>query len=522
MKEPLVLVFDVGTQSTRAFLFNKKGETVCMHKHETIPYYQTKVGFAEKNTEDYWQGVCEASLALKSKAGDLWDDIIAMSITSIRCTYAFLDENINPVRPSITWLDQRLAKPQQKFPLINTILFKIAGMYRTAVKQRRMSPSSWMKENQPDVWKATKYYTLVSAYLNYKLSGRLCDCTAAQASRLPYNYKKERWQKSSELTCTVYNVEREKLCELVKPGDVIGKITKQAAEQTGIPEGLEIIASGSDKACETLGTGALRRDVASVSYGTTATLQITTKKYVEPQKYMPAYNSVVKGYFNPEIQIFRGFWMVTWFKQQFGHEEVQKAEVVGSTAEAVLDSYLSEVPAGSNGLMLQPYWAPSLKIPEAKGTIIGFNDCHTKAHLYKAIVEGIGYALYEGLVNLEKRSHQKITSISVSGGGAKSNEICQLTADMSGKKVYRVQTSETSGLGAAMIVFVAKGEFKDMEECNAAMVHFKDEFVPSEENFAVYNQLFNKVYKDIYPKLQPLYIKLYDIVNEETNEIQRV
>lgn len=519
MGEPLVLIFDVGTQSTRAFLFNKKGETVCMNKVETEPFYQIKVGYAEKNTEDYWTAVVEASQGLKAKAGDLWQDIIAMSITSIRGTYAFLDENCNPIRPSITWLDQRLAKPKQKFPFFNNVLFRIAGMYRTALKQRRMAPSTWMKENQPELWEKTKYFTLVSAYLNFKLSGRLCDCTASQASRLPYNYKKERWQKSHELTCTVYNVEKEKLCELVKPGEIIGKISKEVAEITGIPEGLEIIASGSDKACETLGTGALRPDTASVSFGTTATLQITTKKYVEPQKYMPAYNSVVRGYFSPEIQIFRGFWMVTWFKKQFGHAEAKLAEDIGVPTEQILDKSLLDIPAGSNGLMLQPYWAPGLKIPEAKGTIIGFNDCHTKAHVYKSIVEGIGYALYEGLEYLEKKSRQKINKISVSGGGSQSDAICQITADMFGRPVYRVQTYETSGLGAAMIAFVVKGEFANIDECNKSMVHFKDEFKPNLENTKVYKHLFNKVYKGIYPQLQPLYLKLYEIVNEENNEI---
>ncbi len=522
MAEPLVLVFDVGTQSTRAFLFNKKGEIVCMHKYETEPFFAVKVKYAEKNTEDYWTAVVNASQGLKEKAGDLWDDIIAMSITSIRCTYAFLDENCNPVRPAITWLDQRLAKPKQKFPLINTILFKISGMYNPAIKQRRMAPATWMKENQPEIWQKTKYFTLVSAYLNYKLSGRLCDCTASQASRLPYNYRKERWQKPNELTCTVYNVEVDKLCELVKPGEIIGKISKEVSEITGIPEGIDIIASGSDKACETLGTGALRSDTASISFGTTATLQITTKKYVEPQKYMPAYNSVVRGYFNPEIQIFRGFWMVTWFKKQFGQEEVKLAEDIGVSAEQLLDKNLLDIPAGSNGLMLQPYWAPGLKIPEAKGTIIGFNDCHTKAHVYKSIVEGINYALYDGLVYLEKKSRQKITKVSVSGGGSQSDTICQITADMFGRPVYRVQTFETSGLGAAMIAFVAKGEFASYEECNKAMVHFKDEFLPNLDNYRIYKNLYDKVYTSIYPQLQPLYLKLYDIVNEETNEIQRI
>ena len=512
MGEKLVLSFDVGTQSTRAFLFNQKGDLVFMHKVITESFYSKSFGYAEKNTEDYWTGIVDASLALKAKAGDAWNDIIAMSVTSIRNTYAFLDKDNQPVRPVITWMDQRMAGPDQSFSLVSKACFKLVRMSNTALKQRRMSPSTWMKENQPDIWAKTHRFTLVSAYINYKLTGRLVDVTASQAGRLPYNYKKSRWQKENELTFSVYNVELNKLCELCKPGDLIGIISKEVSLQTGIPEGLEVFASGSDKACETLGVGATKPDIASISYGTTATIQLTTKRYVEPQKFMPAYNSVIEGHFNPERQVTRGFWMVSWFKDEFGHQEVMMAEEKGITPESILDMNIKDIPAGSDGLMLQPYWAPGLKIPEAKGTIIGFNDCHTKAHFYKSIIEGICYSLYEGFLYMQKKSGQKINKLSVSGGGAQSDIICQITADMFGLPVYRVQTSETSGLGAAMIAFVQKGVFKDYAECSKSMIHFKHEFTPNAENHKIYNALYHDVYVNIYSKLQPLYLKLYDTV----------
>lgn len=515
MSDKLALVFDIGTQSTRAFLFDTMGNVVAKYKYDTIPYHSPKLGFAEKDIDDYWKAIVGASQGLKKIAGDKFDKVIAMSVTSLRCTYAFLDENYKPTRPVITWLDQRLASKEQKFSFVKTKLFQLVGMYRTALKQRRMSPATWMKENQPDIWKKTKYTCLISAYINYKLCGRLCDSTASQASRLPYNYRKETWQSPREFTYTVFNFDREKLVELVKPGDVIGKLSKEASEEMGVPCGLEIIASGSDKGCETLGVGALKPDIASISFGTTASLQITTKHYVEPEKYMPAYNSVIQGRFNPEIQIFRGFWMVTWFKNEFGLAEQLKADELGVSPETVLNMKIQNIPPGSDGLMLQPYWAPGLKIPEAKGTIVGFNDCHTKAHFYRAIIEGINYALYEALKNLEKRSGQTIKKISVSGGGSQSDIICQITADMFGLPVYRVQTFETSGLGAAMIVFVAKGVFKDYDDCAKNMIHFKDEFKPDKKAHEIYQKLFDGVYKEIYGKLQPLYIKLYDIVNKE-------
>lgn len=513
--EPLVLIFDCGTQSTRAFLFNKSGNIVMQSKIDTKPYYSKRIGYAEKNTEEYWQALVAASQALKEKALNLWDDIISVSITTIRATYCFLDKEYEIVRPSITWLDQRLAKPNQKFPFLQKFLFKIAGMSKVALKQRRMSPSTWMKENEMSNWNRTKYFCLLSAYFNYKLSGRLCDCTASQASRLPYNYKKHRWLSKWDLTYTVYNCEREKLVELVEPGDVLGFITRSAAKLTGIKEGLPIIAVGGDKGCETLGVGALDRSVAAISYGTAATLQVITDKYIEPVKYMPAFNSCVPNKYTPEMQIWRGYWMVSWFKDNFALDVVEEAKSLNIRAEKLLDMKLSAIPAGSDGLMVQPYWAPELKVPEAKGTIVGFNDYHTRAHLYKAIIEGIGYALYDGLLNLERRTHNKITNISVSGGGSESDAVCQITADMFGMPVSRVQTFETSGLGAAIIAFTYMNEFDNIEEAVCSMVHYKDTFHPKSENHEVYKQYYSKIYKHIYKRLRSMYEDLYVLANEK-------
>lgn len=514
-KEPLVLIFDCGTQSTRAFLFNKKGEAVCSSKVETQPFFSNRVGYAEKNAEDYWQAIIKASLELKNIAGEKWDWVIAMSVTTIRNTSLCLDKNLKPLRPCITWLDQRLAKREQNFDIIHKFCYAVAGMSVVSVKQRRMGSSTWLKENEPDIWGKTYKFVMISAYLNYKLCGKLVDSVAAQAGRLPFNYKKHRWMKEKELNFTIFNCEREKMCELAEPLTVMGNVTKEASKVTGIKEGLSIITTGSDKACETLGVGCLNDDMASVSFGTTATVQIMSEKYVEPQKFMPAYNSVVPNMFNPENSVYRGYWMVTWFKEQFCADEIRQAKELGVSVESILDMSLMTVPAGAEGLMLQPYWAPGLKIPEAKGCIVGFNDCHTKAHIYKALIEGINYCLYDGLKIIEKRSGKKIAKLSVSGGGSQSDAVCQVTADMFGIPVCRVQTYETSGLGASIATFTAMNEFESLEHAVCDMVQFKDKFLPNMKNNALYLDLYNKIYKKIYKKLRPLYYGLQDIVGKD-------
>lgn len=515
MKEQIVLVFDVGTQSTRALLFNKNGNLIDFTRYDEPPYFSKEDNFAEKSCLAYWSGICYVSQELKKKVGkDIWDSIIAVSVTTIRNSLVFLDSEGNQTRNAILWLDKRIAKCKDKLPLINRAMFKLVGMTEVIRVSRMTSYTNWVRINQPEVWAKTAKITMPSAWFNFKLTGRLADSKASQAAKFPYDYKKKTWQTKFSPTFPVFGCPLDKMCELEEPGSILGRITAECAEATGINEGIPVIAGGADKACETIGVGCNDSHTASVSYGTASSVEIVTKKYVEPENFMPAYTSVVPGYYNPEVQIFRGYWMVTWFKEQFGLYEKLEAEKRGVKPEVVLDETLSSVPVGASGLMVQPYWGPGLTTPEAKGLIFGFSDVHTRPYIYRAIIEGLGYALLEGLENMERRAKTKIDRIALSGGGSQSEIICQITADIFGREVYRVQTHETSGLGAAIICFVGMSVYHDYEEAIDKMVHFRDKFLPNMENNKIYRIYFERVYKRIYKSMRPVYYELYDVLDE--------
>lgn len=146
--------------------------------------------------------------------------------------------------------------------------------------------------------------------------------------------------------------------------------------------------------------------------------------------------------------------------------------------EELLNKRLKEVPAGCQGLLLQPYFTPNLTMPEAKGSVIGLSDVHTRIHLYRAIIEGINFALMDGMRHMEKRGNFRFEEIRVGGGGAQSSEICQITADMFGLPVVRTQTYEVSGVGSAIPAFVTLGVFDDYKEAISHMVHKKEVFKP--------------------------------------------
>lgn len=515
MEKDLILSIDCGTQSSRAMLFDNKGNLLSKVKNAfEKPYFSEKPGYAEQHADFYWNALCGCTQGLKQQAPELWERIAAVTVTTIRDSYVCVDKDYKPLRPMILWLDQRKAPvdPHKDIPAMPKALFKMVGMYDAVIKQMQRGSCNWIMKNEPDIWAKTYKYIGYSSYMNYLLCGSTKDAVASQIGHVPLNYKKQEWLGPRELNRPMFNIPTEKLSELVPSGTLLGEITEEAEKATGIKAGTKVIASGSDKACETLGVGCINDCCASLSFGTTATIQTTTEKYVEPITFMPAYPAVINGRYNPEVQIFRGYWMISWFKEQFAKHEEALAKERGVILEEILDERLESVPAGSNGLLLQAFWTPGLKEPEGKGAIIGFTDIHDKEHIYRAIIEGIGFGLMEGLKAMEKKSKKPVKYLTVSGGGSASNIICQITADMFGIPVKRVQTYETSGLGSAMAAFLGLGVFKNVEEAVGEMVHFTDCFEPNMENHKLYDDIYNKVYSKMYKRVKPLYLAIRDII----------
>jgi sugar (pentulose or hexulose) kinase len=165
------------------------------------------------------------------------------------------------------------------------------------------------------------------------------------------------------------------------------------------------------------------------------------------------------------------------------------------------------VPPGSDGLVLQPYWSPGLRFPgpEARGAIIGFSDVHTRAHIYRAILEGLAYAMREGAERTAKRSGIPVTELRVAGGGSQSDAAMQLTADVFGLPASRPHVYEASGLGAAIDAAVGAGIHPDFPTAIREMTHVRDTFEPDASAHRRYDDLYHGVYKKMYERLKPLY-----------------
>lgn len=511
MNRPLLLAIDVGTQSARALVFDAQG---VLHARAQVPFepahHAPEPGWAEQDAETYRDGVTAACHLLWSRDGIDPAAIAGLSVTTLRSTVVSAAEDGTPLRPAIVWLDQRRSDaPPPMGPWWRGAL-SLAGAGDLLRHAQAESEANWLAQHEPQGWRQTDRFVFLSGWLNHWLTGDWVDSVGSQVGYVPFDYKRQAWAAPGDFKWRAFAVRPSQLPRLVPPGQRLGVLRGPAAAALGLPAGLPVIAAAADKACEVLGSGAIEADTAQLSFGTSATINTTQPRYREVQRQLPAYPAAMPGRWLTEIQIYRGFWMVSWFKREFAHRETTLAAERGVAVESLFDALVRSVPPGAMGLTLQPYWSPGVRDPgpEAKGAVIGFGDVHTRAHLYRAILEGLAYGLRAGRDTLATRLGHPLRRIVASGGGAGSDAAMQIAADVFGQTIERPEVTETSGLGAAINLAVGLGLHASHADAVQTMTRVGRRFEPDPAAARLYTALYREVYRPMYPRLAPLYRRI--------------
>ena len=502
-----ILALDVGTQSVRAMVFDPAGNLLARTKVAIEPYVAGPPGCCEQDPELYWRSIGEACRQLWALPEGRRDALAGVALTTPRGTVVVADARGEPRRRAMGGLDRCRAEGLPRIGGRWGLAFRAAGVTETVAMFQAEAEANVLRTTEPETWARVRRYLLLSGFLTHRLTGRFVDSVASQVGYLPFDYKALTWAKPSDWKWQAIPIERDWLPDLVPPGGELGTISAAAAKATGIPEGLRLIAAAGDKACEVLGSGALDPHVGAISLGTTASFNTTHRRYTEVIPVVPPYPAAVPGAYSLEVNVYRGYWMIEWFKREFGAAEVARAAALGVETESLFDELVAVTPPGSMGLVLQPYWSPGVRIPgpEAKGAVIGWGDVHTRAHLYRSILEGLAYALREGAERTVRRTKVPVTELRVSGGGSQSPAAVQLTADIFGLPASRPHTHETSGLGAAIDAAVGLGLHPSFEAAVAAMTRVAETRDPDPANHRLYEDLYRGVYLKLYERLRPLY-----------------
>lgn len=482
-----LLGIDFGGGASKATLIDTNGNIVAEHSVE-YPTLHPSAGYCEQNPEDWYKALCEDTKVLLQKSAINPNDILAIAIDSATHTAVLCDENGFPLRPAIHWTDTRSTK--QVADLKKYEDYILEKTYSKPGTIWTLPQIIWVKENEPELFSKISMLFFEKDYIRYLLTDVYCtDYIEAQGSML-FDNTTMQWDKK---LCELAGINFEMMPNIVKPTDIIGTITTNAAAQTGLCEGTPVICGTTDTVLEVFASGAVKQGQMTVKLATAGRIcVITDKEY--PHPYLINYAHIVDGLWYPGTATKAAASSYRWYRDTFGGEYKE------------LDNAAAEIPIGAEGLIFNPYINGELtpyNDPLLCGSFIGVRAEHTKAHFTRAVLEGVCYSLVDSMNSLNELKIPHEDYATIIGGGAKGKLWRQMAADMLGITLKTTESSDSS-LGSAMLAGIAVGVFKDAVDAVEKCVKVKDIVTPDKEKTAKYKEIFN-VYKQVHDALAPIY-----------------
>ncbi len=483
-----LLGIDFGGGASKATLIDTCGNIVAESTAEYPTYYPCANG-CEQKAEDWQKALVDNITSLKIQSNIDTADILCIAVDSATHTALLCDQNKKPLRPAIHWTDSRSIKEakelnEQYGEEILKLSYHKAGTFWT------LPQLLWIKNNEPDIFSKTRYIFFEKDYIRYLLTDVFCtDYIEAEGSML-FDCEKMCW---SERLCEIAGISTEFLPPIKNPTDIIGSITKNAAEMTGLNEGTPVICGTTDTVMEVFAGGAVSKGDVTVKLATAGRICVITDKPY-PHRDLVNYSHIEKGLWYPGTATKSAASSYRWYRDTFG----------GSYKE--LDEGAKQIPIGCDGLRFHPYLNGELSPyadPLLCGSFTGVRATHTKAHFTRAVLEGVCYALLDSRSVLDEVGIEYALNATAIGGGTKGEFWRQMAADVLGITLKTVASSDSS-LGSAMLAGIAVGVFESPQEAVEKCVKFTSETVPNPENTAKYREVFEE-YKKIHDALAPIY-----------------
>lgn len=492
----LLLALDSGTQSSRALLFDPQGTILATGSRLHQPMQYPEQDAVEQDPFDIRDCLFGAIRDCLDAWGGDAGEIAAASLTTQRNTVVSLGADGNPLGALVSWLDRREATLDSEPTW--WLRLGLGALGKDSLLSRLLS-KSWpriFRDRDPALLENAWRVTPIEGWLHQQLVGRVAVAPGGVVGPWPFDVKRRQWSQFSMLY-TLLGFQRGWLPEIVEAGQRIGFLTAWAAEQTGLPRGLPFFASGGDKQTELLGAGlrAGDRSAAGVSLGTGSAISIPSPEAVTDRAYgWLTLAAAEPAVWTHEYLIFRGMWTVRWFARNFARELEAKAAETGRAVEALLCDEGDTVRPGCDGLMVFPRWSPTIQHPFETGSCVGWRETHTRAHFFRALLEGIGFDLRRGLETLEGALDTTVREIRIGGGGAQSKMVVQIIADILGLPVRCPESLELSARGAAMVAAAGVGVHPTFAAAVAAMTGPATRVEPNPTHAATYTRLYREAY----------------------------
>ncbi|MGD7022288.1 xylulokinase [Rossellomorea vietnamensis] len=481
-----VIGIDLGTSAVKILLVNQKGE-VSNEVSKEYPLVIEKSGYSEQDPEEWVEKTREGLAELISDfPGDV-KDIEGISFSGQMHGLVLVDESHQVLRNAILWNDTRTTKQCQE-------IYETMGRDRLlqitknpALEGFTLPKILWVQENEPEIFSRASTFMLPKDYLRFRMTGKVHMEYSDAAGTLMLNVAKRQWSRE---ILNSFHLTAEFCPELIESHELVGSITSEFSQRTGLSQETKVFAGGADNACGAIGSGILSEGRTLCSIGTSGVvLSYEERSDLDFEGKVHYFNhGEQNSFYTMGVTLAAGY-SLSWYKDTFAKEESFQQFLTG----------IEEVPAGSNGLVFTPYIVGE-RTPHAdstiRGSFIGIDASHERKHFSRAVLEGITFSLNES-IEVFRNSGKTIDTIISIGGGAKNETWLQMQADIFNSTIEKLASEQGPGMGAAMLAAFGCGWYPTLKECAKEFISVSKTYEPIPENVETYKKVF-AVYQEIY------------------------
>jgi len=482
---------DTSTTATKALLMHADGQVVAVASLE-YSYDTPRPLWTEQHPDLWWQATVASVRQVLAQAGVDAVKVKGVGLTGQMHGLVLLDAAGKVLRPAILWNDQRTGAEcdQIRARLEKSRFIQITG--NDALTGFTAPKILWVKNHEPEIFARARQVLLPKDYVRFKLTDRYATDKAGGAGTVLFDLRRRDW--SSKVVAAL-GIDPAWLPPTFEGTAVTGQITPQAAEATGLRAGTPVVGGGGDQAAGAVGTGAVVEGVVSLSLGTSGVVFATTDQpIVEPEGRLHAFCHAVPDKWHLMGVMLSAAGSLRWYRDILAP---------GMDFEALL-SPAADVSPGSEGLLFLPYLTGERTPhpdPLARGAFVGLTVRHSRAHLTRALLEGVAFGLRDSFELMQAAGLAGIRQVRVTGGGARSPLWRQILADVLGAELVTVNTTEGAAYGAALLAATGAGVYLDVESACTATVRLTGSTAPGPAS-AAYRDIY-PLYRDLYPALQP-------------------
>jgi xylulokinase len=487
-----LLGVDVGTSSVKSSLIDFNGNVV--HEASTsMPPVNVKGSEAEYDPEIWWMSF--KSLLLKINQNIELEKIKALCVCGQGPSLVAVDKKGKPIHASLVWMDRRAIEESK-------IIKQRTG---DSVDPYLFEPKIlWLKNHKPEIYEKSFKFLNSYDFISHRLTGR-GSTGILRKNYLPW-WSVPYW---SIEHLEALGIDLNKMPEPLLVGEVIGRVTPEAAEETGLSKNTVVVQGVTDFAHDILGSGAVKPGRAMDHGGTSQGFDLCWHERLnDPKRRILVTKHIVPDYWNISGIMSTTGALLRWFRDNFCQKEVEEAEKEGKEAYDKFNEMAASVNVGSIGLIILPYFSGErspIWDPYARGVIYGLTLTHSKKHIIRAIMESTAYGL-KHIMDIINEVGGKISEVRCVGGQSKSRLWCQIKADVLNVPTLQLHYNSTASLGAAIVAGVGIGVFKGLEEASESVVKIKERFIPNQSHYEKYQNSY-RIYRKLYLQLRELFME---------------